>query len=254
MARKQLYFHHIPKTGGTTLTSLLEMHVPRELICPANSIDELRAYRPSDLQEFVLFRGTFANELVPLLHEAPVCITLIRNPIERAISHYMMNRRLAAEGAVPSLPEAIDHPAFEPIFNNYMARYLTFEFTDEVRSWAPPFDPPNNHIEQARVDYYPLDTASLRQRSSEALLSFDIVGTTSQVYQCYKDTCAFMDWEGRLPERFRNTGDATLALQHLLQLSEQQFQSLLNRNAIDCFLFEVAKQIVRTRRIPVTVP
>lgn len=164
-----------------------------------------------------------------------------------------MNERLSSK-PIPPLPEAIYDPVFEPIFANYMARYLVFEFTEEVRQWSPPFDPPAYRADQARADYYPLETTTLREDSLSKLLSFDVVGVTTDVYECYERICQLMEWEGRVPQRFRNTGDATRALDHLLQLSEDDLKLLLQRNATDYLLFQVAKHQVRARTIPSLVP
>ncbi len=82
-----LYFFHIPKTGGTTLQSILEKHYPNNLICPAQIQPEFEVIPDKDLLRYQLFAGHYWG-LVKRLPTIPKTITWLRRPMPRAISMY----------------------------------------------------------------------------------------------------------------------------------------------------------------------
>lgn len=90
----QLFFCHIPKTAGMTLTALLERHFWKREILPYTMMGEfpgnlsVRAFRRARL-----IRGHF--HLYPLHHlleKPPVTITMLRHPIQRIISAFQHMR------------------------------------------------------------------------------------------------------------------------------------------------------------------
>ena len=99
---KKLCFIHIPKTAGTTLTSLLDSKFHNKEICPARVGTELVKISQADLAQYRLFRGHFFYDTGSLLPLDLVYVTLLRNPIERVISDYEFMRR-----CVPSRVEGM---------------------------------------------------------------------------------------------------------------------------------------------------
>src|SRR5262245_45394878 len=115
-------FVHIPKTAGTTLNSMLARHyspdelhevmmrgmswiardpqlVPRPLIS-FSKITRLKSAlrRPRRLR---LIHGHFDVSILKLLPPDARCFTLLRDPVERAISHYYHYRRMVADPVHP---------------------------------------------------------------------------------------------------------------------------------------------------------
>jgi Sulfotransferase family len=90
---EQLCFIHIPKTAGTTLTSLLNSKFHQSKICPAEVWSELVEIPPDRLHQYQLFRGHFFYDINDLIPRKPVYITILRQPIERVISGYEFMRR-----------------------------------------------------------------------------------------------------------------------------------------------------------------
>jgi len=116
--KRLLVFVHIPKTAGTTLNSLLEhRYSPDEtyevmmrgmsLIMrdgtnaakPLISWSKLRRFKSAlrHRHELRLVRGHFDLSLAPLLPADAQYITLLRDPVQRAISHYFHYRRRSTD-------------------------------------------------------------------------------------------------------------------------------------------------------------
>src|SRR5579883_1204988 len=86
---KAFYYLHIPKTAGTTICfSVLPQMFDNEEICSAHDYAELLPIRPDNFGEYRLFRGHFYYSFTRLFRERPVLMTMLRDPVERSLSHY----------------------------------------------------------------------------------------------------------------------------------------------------------------------
>lgn len=83
-----LYFLHIQKTAGTTLTSIIDEHFDDESICPDHLWQYLLFTLPRDFSKYRLIRGHFGYGIHRILPKKPVYITMLRNPIELSLSLY----------------------------------------------------------------------------------------------------------------------------------------------------------------------
>ncbi len=89
-----LIFLHIPKTGGTTLNSILSKKYPRDRIYSTGSVwrgdplKEVRAISSTKLRNISLFRGHMPFGIHEFLPKPSTYITMLRDPVERVISHY----------------------------------------------------------------------------------------------------------------------------------------------------------------------
>lgn len=84
-----LVYVHMPKAAGTTLRHILQQRVAPEGVCPAELQDQLADLSPADLQRYRLFAGHyFYRAMQRLLGPRAVYVTLLRDPIERALSNY----------------------------------------------------------------------------------------------------------------------------------------------------------------------
>lgn len=83
----RLCFLHIPKTAGTTVNDILFKHFPTEQIFPGQTILDYR--KQKDFSAYSLYKGhlpfSFAQAHFP---EDTRYITLLREPVERALSLY----------------------------------------------------------------------------------------------------------------------------------------------------------------------
>ncbi len=87
------YFLHIPKTAGTTFRVLLENRFHMDDICPAYEFFQIGQYSDEQLGRFRLFRGHMGYNLVNYLPEKPRVMVMLRDPMERAVSHFEYIRR-----------------------------------------------------------------------------------------------------------------------------------------------------------------
>lgn len=90
-------FLHIPKTGGVTLSSVLTRQYARHSVhrfdaTDLTATDRLRSLSPQELQSIKLIYGHMSFGLHALLLRPATYITLLRDPIERAISDYSFVR------------------------------------------------------------------------------------------------------------------------------------------------------------------
>jgi len=93
---EKLYFLHIQKTAGTTFYFTLDEKFDPEEICPTRFWRQFLKLAKTDLKQlrsYRLFRGHFGYAVPQFLRKPPVCVTVLRDPIKRSVSHYEHIRR-----------------------------------------------------------------------------------------------------------------------------------------------------------------
>jgi len=123
------YFYHIPKTGGMSTWQLLEVSFPAGQICTARMWDDLVQIPAAELTRYVAFRGHLLAFLEPHLGRKLKTFTVLRDPVERTISHYYHVKRSPdhpsyAEAQILSLAEFCVHPRTRHMVVNYQCGYL----------------------------------------------------------------------------------------------------------------------------------
>lgn len=90
---RQVYFLHIPKAAGTSFRVLLENAYHVDEICPAYDFFSLTRIPEEQLSRYRLFRGHLGYNLIQYLPQRPFCVTMLRDPVKRAVSHFEYIRR-----------------------------------------------------------------------------------------------------------------------------------------------------------------
>ena len=125
-----VYFFHIPKTAGMSVWRCLEDIFPADKLCPWWLWDQLIGVTGHELNQWDLFRGHFLAHLEPYLGRQLATFTILRDPVERTISHYYHVRRAMDHPSYSyaqqlSLAEFCVHPMTRHMVENYQAGYLT---------------------------------------------------------------------------------------------------------------------------------
>lgn len=90
---KPLYYLHIPKTAGTSLTSFLDAQFDRSQICPAQLLPELFELNSDAISKYDFFRGHLWFGLNSYVGRDLNYITMLRDPVQRTISWYSHVKR-----------------------------------------------------------------------------------------------------------------------------------------------------------------
>lgn len=85
-----LYFHHIPKTAGTSFIFILENYFNYDSILKAQTWHQLSKNLPENFTNFHLVKGHFGYAVHQLFEKKPIYITMLRNPTEVIISYLRM--------------------------------------------------------------------------------------------------------------------------------------------------------------------
>lgn len=101
-----VYFLHIPRTAGTTLASYLESGFHPRDVCDAYDWPELLALPEQSLADYRLIRSHFGAMLIDLLPRPPAVVTMLRDPVGRAVSVW---RYIRAHPSHPAHPDFMRH-------------------------------------------------------------------------------------------------------------------------------------------------
>ncbi|HIK10103.1 MAG TPA: sulfotransferase family 2 domain-containing protein [Oscillatoriaceae cyanobacterium M33_DOE_052] len=89
-----LIFVHIPKAAGTTLHQIIERQYPKHLTCtldgtnPEAAIEQFKQLPEAQRMKIKVLKGHMPFGLHQFLSEPCTYITMLRDPVERVISHY----------------------------------------------------------------------------------------------------------------------------------------------------------------------
>lgn len=130
-----LIFVHIPKTAGSTLEQILLRQYRAAEIYPFIEVEDyaqVTALPPEQKTRFKLFQGHMPYGLHRFLEQPARYITLLRNPVQVALSSYfyfeMGYRRAVSSQSTPVMTPTVDDMSqskMRSMFDNLQTRHLS---------------------------------------------------------------------------------------------------------------------------------
>jgi Sulfotransferase family len=185
----RLVFVHIPKTGGTTLHHHFSAFFRPEEICPER-FSNLQNYSIDELAQWRFFSGHFNADEIKRIPGPVFIVTVLRNPIERLLSHYYFWKRHSAQYIErlnlrgPQLTQSgtlaeflrSTEPAIWTACNNRITRQLAGQIQARRGSGS---------IVDWQQDGTEMTDLQIVQRALDNLFFFDVVRDVSQLNEVY---------------------------------------------------------------------
>lgn len=85
---KDTYFMAIPRTGGTSLHGAVAQYLGTETVQPQYTYDQFVLTPPEEREKYSFYAGHYYDIFHFIVQKPVQFITLLRNPIERTLSHF----------------------------------------------------------------------------------------------------------------------------------------------------------------------
>ncbi|MCI5223688.1 MAG: hypothetical protein D3924_13715 [Candidatus Electrothrix sp. AR4] len=164
---RKILFDHLPKCGGASLNVYLEAHYPRRKTFSTNgrnptaSVNDFKNLSQRRRHGFDLVNGHLAHELLGYVHPECLKVTVLREPVERIISHYHYAKR------------SPEHYLYSKIHSSYMSLedYATSDLSGELRNWY------TTHFSGLKVDEAERSPEEATAKAFDVVLKrYDIIG------------------------------------------------------------------------------
>lgn len=134
------YYAHIPKTGGTSFTALLDRFFSLTDVFPARVWPRVDAEHSALNQSHRLYRGHFGGGGIKALTDSECqLMTMLRHPTALAQSTYYFTRRQPhimghqlVNDEDMKLVDFLQHPQTQFLANDRMTRFLSFDLQDDT--------------------------------------------------------------------------------------------------------------------------
>jgi hypothetical protein len=183
-----VYFLHIEKTAGSSVHRVLTGALPNNRVCPVRLWQDLEGVNPDDIRDFALYSGHLTGAFSDFVGRRLRTVTILRDPVQRSISHYAHVRRDSASlyhklAKHMSLREFCLHPETRQLIENYQTRALAGADFSAPRPWpkeiALPgsFEQMNEMLVRAQAAMKDCIAVGITERLSDTLTLFsDVLG------------------------------------------------------------------------------
>jgi len=216
------FFLHVMKTGGTALREALLRVTADRYVLTDILLDELVCLPDYVLARASLVAGHLPFEAVNLLPGDPLVFTIVRDPVERTVSHYWHLRGapwVATECPDFSLEEFVESPRWATLASNYQARYLTHEIgiagawvewspVERFAEQLPHLGEGSAHKLQTLFDSVPLalEGDRLEKAALARLDEIELVGISERLDPLFREIAAFFGENDPAPVDRTNVG------------------------------------------------
>ncbi|MBW4466521.1 MAG: sulfotransferase family 2 domain-containing protein [Pegethrix bostrychoides GSE-TBD4-15B] len=239
----QLCFIRIPKTGSTTLISILDAKFDVAEICPLMAGDLPEAI-PEELAKYRLFRGHFDYDLCRYLPHHQVYVTMLRHPLDRAVSYHEFCKRAQTDREFDRYLKQEANRGIEAFINhadptirlrtaNCQTRYVAAGLGSRH---SQPFTP--SALESKYTD------AELLALAKAHLDQFAFVGITER----FQDAVLLLGYTfGWLPITDYQSLRVTTTKPKRTELAPELADAILMANQLDLELYHYAEQLFTQR-------
>lgn len=250
-SRAPLFFFHLPKTAGSSLQGVLSKHFAPDEIAPAVTWTTLLHQDRRKLAQCKLFQGHFYGPLEKLVGQRCITFTILRDPLERALSHYghvlrdkhhYLHRRALELGSIEAY---IDDPITRMTISNFQSRMLALEFDVEAY-----FQNLTEAERQAWALELHMETSDLGPKGDQLLTAarakletFDAVGITERFPQTLALLCYRRRWKYPIGIVAQNVNAQRITQS---ELSPGTVQRLKELNDVDIALYSTARSMLES--------
>ena len=249
-----LFFLHVHKTAGTSLREILRRSAPTAF-CDARTWPELFALGTEELDRFEVFAAHVGPAISELLPRPPRFLTLLREPLARALSHFhqirrnpehVLHARLVAESW--DFEAMLDDPEGATYLCDYQTRFLGSDFdVRRVRREVAPARWAAETVRLSRLRPLAADGEIALERACRRVEAFDFCG----ISEWFPAALALLERRlGLLPttdpprlNALDEESRSTLAN----GLSARSRDRFAERNERDAVLYHHAREIFRRR-------
>jgi hypothetical protein len=201
-----LYFLHVAKTAGLSFSYAVESHFRPEEVCALPTLEEVFRLAPPERDRIRLFRGHYSYYLPRLLGRAPLCVTLLRNPMDQVVSLYQFIRettghpfeRVGRDGL--SLDAFVNDPEFVPLLWNHQTTNLLLDHDLFAPDWLADVTDADaadrrRFLHELHRHLLALPQAELLDRAVARLDGFAFVGITERLRETLRLLAYTFGWD-----------------------------------------------------------
>ena len=245
-----LYFLHIPKTAGLTMIYILNGFFDYSSILIEHSWDQLLPQLPKNFSKYRFVRGHFGYGFHRQFPKKPICITMLRDPIEQSISSLEMLLRLEKLGSNHVISEKL---SFEQLIEsktprNLQTRYIAVD-VDVIESIKSielkNFSKFNFHHLKEYVKPS-ISEQKLIEIAKKHLSEFAFVGLTEKFDESLLLLCYTFDW---IPIYNRIKINVSKKRRVQKDLSKQTIDLIKEKTNLDLELYSYGKLLFEQRYI-----
>jgi Sulfotransferase family len=238
----RFFYVHVQKTGGTELRERLKRHFAAPAMYPDKTDGDLFTVAPQvsvgqllrrweqRQDQIEIITGHFPYSTIELLDADFVTLTVLREPVERTLSHLRHHRKMTPEARDMSLEAIYDEVFHRVFFHNHMVKMFSLT-RDEIALSAEQ----NTWAVLRPIEFTPERLA----RAKEQLARVDVLGLQDHFDEFCDELTARFGW---------GLGDPLYANRTPGEdVSESLRERIAADNALDVELFDYACELYAGR-------